>query len=244
MATQGKVWAERLHQSIARQLGTDILCGKYQPGSSLEGEIGQSAAMGVSRTVYREAIRILVAKGLLESRPKAGTRVTARTKWNLLDPELLAWMFLGEPDEAFVRDLFELRQMIEPPAAGLAAERRTDAQVAAMRRCLDVMEQQGLASEEGQEADREFHRLLLEAGGNAAVVALAGSIGAAVRWTTYFKQNSQEQPRDPLPEHVAVYEAVACRDAAAAERAMRTLLALALADMTPPSRDTGRIAAP
>src|SRR5665213_2357984 len=97
--------ALRLHQEVARQIGTAILSGRIGPGEKLDGEIAQSEAMGVSRTAYREAIRILVAKGLVASRPKAGTHVTPRSRWNLLDPEILAWMFTGTPDRKFIRDL-------------------------------------------------------------------------------------------------------------------------------------------
>ena len=221
----------RLHQSIARTLGMAILSGSYQPGDSLEGEIEQSLAMGVSRTPYREAIRILTAKGLLESRPKAGTRVTPRSRWNLLDPDLLAWTFSGEPDPAFVKALFELRGVIEPAAAAFAAERRSEAHVDAMRHALSQMEQRGLASESGQAADQQFHRLILEAAHNEALATLASSVGAAVSWTTRFKQRQDALPRDPLPEHVDVFDAIEGGDASRAKRAMERLVALALEDM-------------
>ena len=122
----------RIHQAIARQLGTAILMGVHKPGELFEGEIDASERLHVSRTAYREAVRILIAKGMLESRPKAGTRVLPRSRWNVLDPEMLAWMFAGEPDRDFVRDLFELRGVIEPAAAEFAARRRTDEQLAVM----------------------------------------------------------------------------------------------------------------
>lgn len=225
--------SERLHQSVARQLGTAILAGQYLPGHSLEGEIGQSAAMGVSRTAYREAMRILVAKGLIESRPKVGTRVTERAKWNLLDPDILQWMFSGEPDENFVRDLFELRGVIEPAAARWAALRRTDEQLGRMSACLSQMGSLGLAKDEGQQADREFHRLIIAASHNEAMIALGRSIGAAVQWTTYFKQQVTPEPRDPLPEHEAVYRAIKDRNEAGASEAMQHLLHMAYEDMKP-----------
>ena len=221
----------RLHQSIACTLGMAILSGSYQPGDSLEGEIEQSLAMGVSRTPYREAIRILTAKGLLESRPKAGTRVTPRSRWNLLDPDLLAWTFSGEPDPAFVKALFELRSVIEPAAAAFAAERRSETQVAAMRQALSQMEQLGLASEAGQAADQQFHRLILEAAHNEALATLASSVGAAVSWTTHFKQRQDALPRDPLPEHIDVFDAINVGNANGARRAMEKLVGLALEDM-------------
>jgi DNA-binding FadR family transcriptional regulator len=224
--------AERLHQAIARRLGSAILGGKYHPGDILDGEIEQALALGVSRTPYREAIRILVAKGLLESRPKTGTRVMSRARWNLLDPDILAWIFSGDPDEEFVAGLFELRGIIEPAAAALAAQRRTVSQIGAMRTALDLMAQHGLASDVGQAADQQFHALVLAATHNDALASLAGSVGAAVSWTTRFKQRHHALPRDPLPEHLAVFEAIATGDAAEARGAMEALLRLALSDMS------------
>ena len=241
MGSEGKHSAERMfgheegglriHQAIARQLGTAIVAGKYKPGELFEGEIEAAERLRVSRTAYREAVRILIAKGMLESRPKAGTRVLPRSRWNVLDPEMLAWMFAGEPDPAFVRDLFELRGLIEPSAAELAARRRTDAQLATMERALSTMGEHGLMTEEGRAADQQFHNAILAATQNEALAALASSVGAAVSWTTLFKQRKSAPPRDPLPDHRAVFEAIASRDTAAARAAMAELLRLALADM-------------
>lgn len=223
--------AERLHQSIAREIGTAILTGRHAPGTHFGGEIEQSLAMGVSRTAYREAIRILVAKGLLESRPKAGTHVTPRARWNLLDPDILAWTFSGEADEGFILNLFELRSIIEPAAAALAARRRTEAQLGAMREGIEAMRKFGLGDERGQAGDLAFHRAMVEATHNDALASLSDSVGAAVAWTTRFKQRHQELPRDPVTDHDAVFSAIAARDEAGAYAAMKDLLRLALADM-------------
>jgi DNA-binding FadR family transcriptional regulator len=221
----------RLHQAVAQKLGTAILCGEYQPGDMLNGEIEQAIAMGVSRTPYREAIRILVAKGLLESRPKTGTKVLPRDRWNHLDPEILAWMFMGTPDQGFIRDLFELRTLLEPAAARLAATRRTPRQLAEMKSAIDAMHQHKLATEEGRAADQQFHRTILAASGNVALASLASSVGAAVQWTTYYKQRASKTPRDPLPDHDAVYEAIAAADPERAGALMHDLIRLALEDM-------------
>ncbi|MBW8785506.1 MAG: FadR family transcriptional regulator [Novosphingobium sp.] len=221
----------RIHQGIARQIGSEILFGHHLPGAAFEGEIEMAERLGVSRTAYREAMRILVAKGLLESRPKAGTHVTPRHRWNLLDPEILAWMFSGTPDERFVRDLFELRGIIEPAAAALAATRRSDAQVAQLRGALAQMSACGLAEDAGQAADRQFHRTILEASDNEALISLAGSIGAAVQWTTRFKQRVSEHPRNAIEEHSAVCESIAAGDPQRAQAAMGELLDHSLEDM-------------
>ena len=188
----------------------------------------------MSRTAYREAMRILIAKGLLESRPKAGTRVTPRERWNLLDPEVLAWMFEGEPDERFIRELCELRGVVEPAAAASAARRRSEAQLQRMSEALAAMREHGLATPEGRAADQTFHRVILDAAGNAALRSLASSVGAAVSWTTKVKQRSRQPPRDPLPDHVAVHEAIAAQDAERAHAAMSELLRHALHDIRLP----------
>jgi DNA-binding FadR family transcriptional regulator len=221
----------RIHQSLARTLGIAIVSGEFAPGAGFGGEIEQSEARGVSRTAYREAMRILTAKGLLESRPKAGTHVTPRERWNLLDPDVLEWMFSGKPDERFVRDLFELRGVIEPAAAELAAVRHDADDLARMDRGLAGMREHGLATAEGQAADQDFHTALLAAARNEALASLATSVAAAVRWTTRFKQERHKRPRDPLPEHEALRDAIASRKPARARKAMEELLRLALEDM-------------
>jgi hypothetical protein len=93
--------ALRLHGTIARKLGIAIVSGRYQPGDLLDGEIASSEQFEVSRTAYREAVRILAAKGLVDARPKVGTRINPQLKWNLLDPDVLDWTFESEPDLQF-----------------------------------------------------------------------------------------------------------------------------------------------
>jgi DNA-binding FadR family transcriptional regulator len=221
----------RIHGTIAHDIGVAIVSGLRKPGDIFGGEIEASEALGISRTAYREAIRILAAKGLVESRPKAGTRVTPRHRWNLLDPDVLAWTFEGEPDPDFILDLFELRGVIEPAAAAFAAQRRAPHHVETMRAALDDMARHGLRQAEGRSADQRFHRAILDAAANEALAALASTVGAAVSWTTKYKHRTRDIPRDPLPDHIRVHEAIAAGDAARAHAAMVDLLRLALADM-------------
>lgn len=212
------------HSSLAQQLGVAIVTGRHPPGGVLPGEIEFAESFGVSRSVIREAIRTLAAKGLVESRPKTGTRVRDRRDWNLLDPELLGWMFEGAPSLPFVRSLFQLRLIVEPAAAEIAAIRRSARQLSAMGHSLETMDQHGLASEVGRAADQQFHALILEATGNELLVSLSASIAAAVRWTTFFKYRHERQPRNPMPEHHALFEAIANADAAGARDATLALV--------------------
>lgn len=224
-----KAGKERLHGSIAHQIGVAIVSGGHRPGDILMNEIEFSEKLKVSRSAYREAVRILAAKGLVESRPRVGTRVTDMARWNLLDPEVLAWFFEAEPSRALVDGLFELRMIVEPAAAAFAAERRSPEQVEQMRDALRVMEHETLKTEAGQAADRDFHQLVLDATGNPPLASLASTIGAGVRWTTFYKSRKHKLPRDPMPEHWAVFDAIAAGDGEGARAAMQVLVANALA---------------
>src|SRR6478735_9339783 len=201
----------RLRGSIAHYLGTAIVSGRIEPGTRLTGEIENAEALNVSRGAYREAVQVLAAKGLVASKTKDGTRVLPRSNWNLLDPMVLAWAFSGEPDVTFVRDLFDLREM---------------------KKALAEMRRHTLATETGRAADRAFHETLLRAARNEVMMSLAASIGSAVNWTTVFKQRSRALPRDPVPDHIRVYDAVVAGDGETAARAMQALIDLAHKDTT------------
>jgi len=215
---------------VADELGIAILTGEHAPGAVLPNELEASVTMGVSRSAYREAIRTLAAKGMVESRPKAGTRVTPRARWHLLDPEVLAWIFQSEPSRDFILGIFELRKIVEPHAAALAAQRRTAEQLARMGHALEQMAKFGLGTPEGRAADQQFHEEVLKATGNEPLMALSATIGAAIRWTTVFKQRRRRLPRDPMPEHRRLYAAIAAGDTERALQAARVLIDLAQED--------------
>lgn len=228
--TSRKGSGRRLRGAVAHYLGTAIVSGRIAPGELLTGEVANAEALDVSRSAYREAVQVLTAKGLVESRPKIGTRVLPRRRWNFLDPMVLAWAFEGEPNINFVRGLFELRSVVEPAVARLAAERRDKDDIKALKTALAGMRRHTLATEAGRAADRDFHDALIFATHNETFVALSASIGAAVNWTTQFKQRQRALPRDPVPDHTRVFDAVVAGDAHAAEEAMNALVSLALED--------------
>jgi len=220
----------RLKGALSFKIGTAIVSGEFQPGQILPSEVEFATTFGVSRGAVRETVRTLAAKGLVESRPKAGTMVLQRSRWNLLDPEVLAWAFVGEPDLWFVRDLFELRGIIEPAAARLAALRHNRADLLAMKQALVVMRRFSTGEEEGQIADYQFHAAILAATQNNAMMSLTATVGAAVRLTTQFKQRAKALPRDPVADHVAVYDAIAAADSEAAAELMSALVKSAFED--------------
>jgi len=149
-----------------------------------------------------------------------------------LDPDVLAWLFESEPSVDIVDGLFELRSIVEPAAAALAAERRTDADVTLMRTSLETMERMTLRTDEGRSADRDFHQAILAATRNPPLISLASTIGAGVRWTTLYKQRKAHLPPDPMPEHWAVFTAIEASDGPAARLAMAVLVDNSLAQIS------------
>ena len=222
----------RIPGAIARDIGMQIVSGRFKPGDILHGEIETSGRLHVSRTAYREAVRILAAKGLVKALRKVGTRVSPQDAWHLLDPDVLGWIFEFDPDERMLANLFELRRIVEPEAAALAAIRRSESDLKDMAEALKGMSRYTLSSKAGRLADQAFHAALLRATGNAFVGSLTASVGAAVTWTTMYKGHHSQQLRDSVPDHQLVYDAVARKDAEAARSAMADLIDLALRDTT------------
>jgi DNA-binding FadR family transcriptional regulator len=231
----------RLHGTIARDLGIAITSGRHKPGDLLIGEVESSEKLSVSRTAYREAIRILAAKGLVESKPKIGTKVSPRAKWNLLDPDVLAWTFYGEPDLELLECLFELRDIVESAAAALAAQRRTQAQLDAMKDAIERMAQHTLATEAGRAADTDFHAWLLKASGNPFMISLTTGVQAAVDTTNLFKQRERPFIQDAVDDHRRVLDAIAAGNAEEARKEMRALIQLALRDIADAVKDGKRV---
>ena len=193
----------------------------------------------MSRTAYREAVRILAAKGLVDARPKVGTRINPRSQWNLLDPDVLDWTFESEPDLELLNSLFELRNVVESAAAGFAATRRSAAHLKAMRAALDGMAEHTLATPRGRQADLDFHTTLLDATDNPFIISLTSGVSAAISTTTMFKQRNGRCAATRCPITCECSTAIAAKDAGKAQQAMSELIELARAD-TPSSRRSDR----
>ncbi|HKU88984.1 MAG TPA: FCD domain-containing protein [Steroidobacteraceae bacterium] len=227
----GSVRPLRVNGILARDIGMAIVSGKLRPGHVLEREVEASLQWKVSRNTYREALRMLVAKGLITCKTRTGTRVTETSEWHLLDPDVLSWMFSGIPRPELIHGVFELRSVVEPAAAEMAALRRRQHHLAAMRRALEEMGRHTLEEPEGREADKAFHAALLSATCNPFMVSLTNGVTAAVDALTQFKQRLAKITRDPVPDHWRVFDAIAAKDVAAARTAMLKLIRLAILDM-------------
>jgi DNA-binding FadR family transcriptional regulator len=221
----------RVNGILARNIGMAIVSGELRPGHVLDGEVEASLQWKVSRNTYREALRMLVAKGLISSQTRTGTRVTDTTEWHLLDPDVLSWMFSGHPRPELIHGVFELRSVVEPAAAEMAAARRGQHHLAAMRAALEDMARYTLEQPQGREADKAFHAALLAGTCNPFMVSLTNGVTAAVDALTLYKQRLKKITRDPVPDHWRVFDAVAAKNSEAARSAMLKLIRLAILDM-------------
>ena len=171
------------------------------------------ARFSVSRTALREAYSILSAKALILARPKIGTRVRPKSEWNLLDPEVLAWHLAATPSEHLVDELFALRQMVEPPAAALAAAAPSRETVQTIADAYERMERFKNGEGDLIGADLDFHMAILEASGNRFLAALGGLIQTALECTFRLSWRGAAGIQDNrLYQHREVFEAI--RDAA------------------------------
>lgn len=210
-----------LFAHVADELGSRIVRGDIKPGNPfpIEAELGQE--FGASRSVIREVVKSLAAKGLLESRTRTGIRVLPESRWNLFDTDVLEWRYMAMAPEAFFKELFEIRRMIEPEAASLAAQRGTDAEVAAIGTAYELMEAAKTGSDEGIEADLAFHREILGAAHNPLLHQMASLIGVGLLV-------SYRISKDPfsvfLGKHKDVLIAIRKRKPEAAKKAMDLLL--------------------
>lgn len=220
-----------LHVQLAQKLGIDILSRKLSPGDILPSETELAEIHALSRTSVRDALRILTAKGIVEPRRKRGTCVTERVKWNMLDPDVLSWMFSTKPDERLVRNLFEIRLILEPAAARFAAQRRTQSHLNTMAEALHIMKNETLFTKAGLDADIQFHAALMAASDNEQLMGLNASIGATVALSTHYKIEHNILDRDPIPSHLAVYRAIEQGNPEEAHWCMQYLVRLAVKDL-------------
>jgi DNA-binding FadR family transcriptional regulator len=222
---QSAGFGRNIHETLANVLGSEIVGGVHPTGSLLPNEFEMRERFGVSRTALREAYRVLTAKGLIVSRPKVGTRVRPKSDWNMLDPEVLAWHLQTVPTEAFVTDLFALRQMVEPAAAALAASLRPKAIVEKIGLHYAEMERIRDGTGDVISADLQFHLAILEATGNLFVGALGGLIHAALLGSFKLGWESPARMQESrLLQHRMVFEAIRDGDADRAKDCMNQLL--------------------
>lgn len=215
---------KNVHGNTVDLLGEAIVSGHYPAGTSLPPEPVLGESLGVSRTVVREAIKSLIAKGLITTGPKVGTRVQPEDQWNWFDPDVITWRSKAGITPEFLRDLQDLRRIVEPAAVRLAALRARPADIAALEQAFAGMHH---ALHEGGDYvthDLQFHQGLLRAAGNRLLLHMSLAISALLRTSFELSTRKKDGPLNSLPLHRAVLDAVAAGDADRAERAIHVLI--------------------
>ncbi|AJZ83089.1 FadR/GntR family transcriptional regulator [Streptomyces antimycoticus] len=215
-----------VHGQTVEALARRILGGEIPEGATLD-LVALQSELDVSLTALRESLKVLAAKGMVDARQKRGTFVRNRSDWNLLDADVLRWQFdsfrTTDADRALLRNLAEVRSIIEPAAVRLAAGRRTDADLAALDTAVDAMGAGGSDAAHAVEADLAFHRALLAATHNELLERMEMVIESGLAHRDRIVHSSPHS-QDPVPAHRAVLDAVRAQDPQAAEAAMRALL--------------------
>jgi DNA-binding FadR family transcriptional regulator len=215
---------KNVHGNTVDHLGEAIVAGRYAAGATIPPEPLLGEALGVSRTVIRESVKSLVAKGLLTTGPKVGTHVTSSENWNWFDPDVVAWQSKAGLSREFLRDLQELRRIVEPAAVRMAAERATAKDIAEIEAAFAGMRR---AVEEGGDYvsyDLRFHQGLLRACRNRMLVQMSKALAALLRTSFEISTSRKDGPRNSLPLHRAVLDAVIAHDPAKAEKAILVLI--------------------
>ncbi|MBC5785753.1 FadR family transcriptional regulator [Ramlibacter sp. USB13] len=207
-----------MHPQIVRDLGLRIVGGEFAPGSRLPGEPVLLASYQVSRSVLREAIRVLVAKGLVVSRQRAGVIVRPRSDWHLLDPDVLYWLIQSQPTGEFVTTLMTVRRIFEPAAAALAARVASEEQLEGIAEAYAGMEA-ARTPQELLEPDLAFHRRIAEATGNDLLAYIGNMLSLALRESIQLSSKLPNTHALSLPRHKAILTALLHRDALAARQA-------------------------
>jgi DNA-binding FadR family transcriptional regulator len=214
------------HDQVARVLATEIITGVYPPGSKIPGEAEILDRFGISRTVLREVLKTLAAKGLVVSKTRVGTKVLEPIHWNFFDPDMLAWKVAAGMDENFRRELAEIRLAIEAQAAALAAIRRTEDQVAALRVAVGRMGAETADARQFAEADLAFHQLLIETADNSLMYSISAVIETALIASFEITSPVEDSMshREAVENHGRIVDALERRDPRAAAEAVAIVI--------------------
>ncbi|CAN1532752.1 FadR Transcriptional regulators [Rhabdaerophilaceae bacterium] len=220
-----------IHADCVAAIAGWIAEGVYPPGETLPIEPTICTELGVSRTVVREAVKTLVAKGLLTTGPRVGTRVQPKANWNLYDPDVIEWRFAAGIDERLLRDILDLRLTFEPAACVFASERADSGDLARIEEAYLAMANAVHGQGRYFAADIDFHTAILAAAHNQFFAALSPLMIAILRVSMRLSVRNRVGAAASLPHHRSVADAIAARDANAAKSAMIHLIQVARLDI-------------
>ena len=214
---------DNLTRRIVNDLGATIVKGSYAVKPfPVEAEL--CAHYEASRSVLREAVKMLTAKGLLQAKPRQGTRVVAESGWNLLDPDVLRWLLERRFSLDLLAEFTEMRIAIEPAAAALAALRASRSELTAIMASIDRMRAASLEQDDPLESDIAFHVAVLEASGNRFYRQMREFVATALRSSIRTTNEYKGVRLASVSDHKRVADAILAGDAARAEQSMRDLL--------------------
>ena len=223
MGGSAGVHGRNLTYSMLDALGREIVTGGYD-GRRFPTEAELAKAHGVSRSVTREAVKMLTAKGLLTARPRKGTTVQPGSSWNLFDPDVLRWLLERKFSLELLRQFSELRIAIEPAAAALAARAADQAAIDAIRAGYARMEAAEAGADDSLDADIAFHIAVLNASANPFYMQFRDLVTTALQTSIRFTNRFQGRTAS-LPAHHKVLAAIEAGNADAAHEAMEQIIA-------------------
>jgi len=214
------------HANIVGTLGAEILAGKHRPDENLPPEAEMLARFGVSRTALREAIKTLSGKGLLIAKTRVGTRVAPPTHWNYFDPDILTWRVQAGADATFRNDLADVRRGLEPMAAALAARRRTEDDLVALRACVEMMRAETDSALGFAKADLKLHLAIGAASKNPMIRSMAAVIETALLEAFLVSPPVQrpELHHEVVQAHALIVDCITRGDEPGAAEAMRAVI--------------------
>ena len=209
---------------MAKELGRRIVAGTYAPGSLIDDENRLAERYQVSRVVVRDAVKILVGKGLLDVRRGIGTRVKTRDQWALLDDDVLAWHLSAPLNPDFLTQLMEFRLAFEPKAASVAAERANEEDINLIQAALDEMERSTSDIDRFVVADAHFHSAILKASHNELFISMECVIYSALLVSIRVTNQNEAENKASIPFHQEVFNAIKAKNSQKAQKLTETLL--------------------
>lgn len=206
-----------LYEYVVQELGLRIIRGDYVSGDTLPNEDSLCKELEVSRGVLREAMKVLIQKGLVESKPKIGTLILPRHSWNLFDPDVLIWKYQAGNKCEFLKNVMEVRRIIEAEASKLAAERANMEEIAHIRSLYDQMAAMlNNSSPDSDERlmfdDLRFHSAILEASGNELIAQIGHTMRQALLTARQSDRHDREAQKTTMASHWQIVEAISRHD--------------------------------
>ncbi len=234
---------ERLHTRITEVLARRVIESEQNAKPVVfPKEADLCRQLGVSRTILRESMKVLVDKGMVQMKPRAGTRATPRSEWRLLDPDILAWQAEVYPDVRFLRDLCEVRLAIEPTAAGFAAVRATPGEIDDIEHSLCEREEKAEAASQQEiiDLDLGFHIAVVAASHNPLLLQLSSIIRKPFRIALAVTSRFPSTLELGIQSHRALLAALRKHDPMAARRAAEEVVGFAMLAVEKAIRSKGR----